>query len=279
MQFVYAQTTNLEGRELLLQKIEQLLTEVANLQARLAQQLSGTVLGTAYTDEKNGELYQTRFYIGEYEAIYKIPNITLIPVLSETVRTGDLLLWNRYADLVGTDFIKKYIAEFRIYNDRETEYDAFIEQKPNGYWVLGVNRLGDDFTKTYTSPFIMELLLHESAHIPFFLNDTYQEEFTNTFWSTKTMRAYSKKLAAISDVETRTEFTEAFYEDHMSYFVSQYSVESPSEDIAESFVAFVTEPYPTKTNTRDKKIKFFYSYPELTAWRTALRNSGVLTLQ
>ena len=54
-----------------------------------------------------------------------------------------------------------------------------------------------------------------------------------------------------------------FYQTHRDQFVGDYAVTHPAEDIAESFTYFVFSPKPSGNSIRERKIRFFYEYPEL----------------
>ena len=56
-------------------------------------------------------------------------------------------------------------------------------------------------------------------------------------------------------------------------FVTEYAITSPEEDIAESFAFFVLESNHNNSSTRNSKVNFFNSYPELIAIRNEMRNT------
>ncbi|MBI3151573.1 MAG: hypothetical protein HYZ21_05540, partial [Chloroflexi bacterium] len=60
------------------------------------------------------------------------------------------------------------------------------------------------------------------------------------------------------------------YEDR---FVTSYAATNPEEDIAEAFTFFVFGPTPAGDTIAEKKVLFFYQYPELIELRVnILRN-------
>ena len=63
------------------------------------------------------------------------------------------------------------------------------------------------------------------------------------------------------------------YEAHPTAFITDYAATSPNEDLAESFAAFVTEPKPAGKDEKTQKVLFFYAYPELVAYRDAMRKA------
>lgn len=56
-------------------------------------------------------------------------------------------------------------------------------------------------------------------------------------------------------------------------FVSDYAATNIEEDIAESFRIFVCGEKPTTLSVADKKVLFFYDYPELVKIRNEYRNN------
>ena len=54
-----------------------------------------------------------------------------------------------------------------------------------------------------------------------------------------------------------------FYAEYPDQFISEYAATNPVEDIAESWTEFVMRPKPIGTSIADKKVLFFYEYPEL----------------
>ena len=57
-----------------------------------------------------------------------------------------------------------------------------------------------------------------------------------------------------------------------SKFVSEYASSSPEEDIAESFAFYVLGANHSDASTREQKMNFFNSYPEVIKIRSDMRN-------
>jgi len=64
-----------------------------------------------------------------------------------------------------------------------------------------------------------------------------------------------------------------FYSKHETGFVTDYAASDAHEDIAESWTAFVLKEKPDPNTIQDKKILFFYDYPELVEVRDYIRNN------
>lgn len=59
------------------------------------------------------------------------------------------------------------------------------------------------------------------------------------------------------------EYLDDFYAKYSDRFVTEYAATSPVEDIAETFMLFVLDNKPVGNKISDKKIRFFYEFPEL----------------
>jgi len=270
---VAAQTPTLTNRVAVIQELQQLEAQIQLIQDQIAN-----LRAAAGRSKLNSlsHIHESRFYDGSFEAVYKVDRALLVPVSDTQVRMGDALVWDTFFQLVGDDFINDYVSEFRIFNDRESVMGAFIEQKEDHSWLLSVNRFGDDFKDEYQSEYMVKLLIHEAAHIPFFINDEYLDDFTDEFWQGRDIERHEGRLELTDNLNERNEVALDYYEDHEDDFVSDYAPTSPVEDLAESFVAFVEETNPHGNDLNDQKIRFFYEYPELIRWRDAIRATGLI---
>lgn len=127
----------------------------------------------------------------------------------------------------------------------------------------------------------VETIVHETAHIitlnhmqfkagiddntdPFsvevYKNSAFLKQFYDKFWGT-IIDKYMKQRE-----ETGNE--QAYYESHMSDFVSDYAAYNPEEDIAETFRVFVFTDKPNGKSQADQKILFLYGFPEFVQLRS-----------
>lgn len=230
-------------------QIEMLLAQVHVLQKKLSslQAKEGKASPASFA-------YKTKFYSGKYESLYAVNGTSLIPQEGEPLRNGDQLVWNTFVNIAGSSIRDADISEFRIYNNTNSEVSAFVEEKPDHTWILAINREGEQLSEIYNDQTIVDLLLHEYGHIIFFTQaEDVEKAFSSKFWKGGT--------------KART------YTDDS--FVSQYAATSPTEDMVESFVQFVTQDKPAGALTKFEKVRFFYQYPELTTLRTQLRKSDL----
>jgi hypothetical protein len=64
-----------------------------------------------------------------------------------------------------------------------------------------------------------------------------------------------------------------FYLTNQDQFVTPYSVTSPEEDLAETWAHFIFEAKPAGHSISQKKILFFYDYPDLVQLRAQIVNA------
>ncbi len=63
------------------------------------------------------------------------------------------------------------------------------------------------------------------------------------------------------------------YDEYEDDFVTEYAIEGPEEDIAETFMKFVLVKRPKGKTVAEKKILFFYQFRELINMRKEMRDS------
>lgn len=96
--------------------------------------------------------------------------------------------------------------------------------------------------------------------------DSYIYKFYEEFWTDKIVEYYQVRES--QSLEMRKDF----YLKYNNEFVSAYSMYSPEEDIAESFLYFVFFEKPEDHKSIiNKKLNFFYKYPEAVKLRSEMR--------
>lgn len=240
--FAEAQTTSRAQQEAINEKITLLLAQVKKLQKQLAQLENRQSNSAVFS-------YKTKFYKGTYEALYTVTGDRIIPQEGKSVRKGDQLLWETFVDIVGESFVEDTISEFRVYNKPNNGISAFVEEKPDNTWIFAFNREGKNISDIYADESVINLLVHEFGHLVFFDDTSIEKAFKKTFWS---------NTQAQGD------------------FITQYASNNATEDLAETFVYFVTHEKPTQKGTKYDKVRFLYQYPELLKIRSTLRESDHL---
>jgi hypothetical protein len=190
------------------------------------------------------------------------------------------------------DPIKEMIGKFDLTeadpeNDESSDGSVGLSED-DAYWEyaldfgLGASAVLDGNDEDYIA--FDQVIVHELAHI-IALNATqmggggsyvveegslkkgaYLDAFYQNFWQ--------KQYPDWKDTgEDDPEAAAALYEEYPDAFLTDYAATSPNEDLAESFAAFVTEAKPSGKDEKALKVQFFYAYPELVAYRTAMRKA------
>jgi hypothetical protein len=195
----------------------------------------------------------------------------------------------------------KWINEFMVYTDGPYNNLAYVSYDETGrsLWTLGADIIDSDDPLRLT-----ETLVHEFAHM-ITLNseqisetinysgwnqenpectetfnheygctkpNSYMNKFYQEFW----VDLFSEWKSVVIDGNTHAVQDEEalvmdFYNLHPDQFFYAYAATSITEDMAVSFEYFVMEPKPDSDETvLDRKILFFYQFPELVEMRTQM---------
>ncbi|KND47116.1 MAG: hypothetical protein AB199_01650 [Parcubacteria bacterium C7867-004] len=214
------------------------------------------------------------------------------------VDKNDLAVWNIFEGISGKAFAEKYVYALLTYKEPQSAYLAYVQTlaSKDKSWQLSVNVNAVDLNNKKWTRDMAITLVHEYAHILTLNNaqmkkgkgleasclkvgdtfwvarygctkeDSYLGMFVKAFWTPADIMAY--RAAQKKGDEA------GLYKGQNEAFVTPYAATSPVEDIAESFTDFVLQQKPVGTTSiRDKKIHFFYQYPELVKMRTQIRAS------
>lgn len=91
--------------------------------------------------------------------------------------------------------------------------------------------------------------------------NSYLNQFNQKFWG------------LLSQESPLAEDVYLFYLRHKSFFVDEYAATNAAEDICESFAFFVLRDKPSADTIANKKLLFFYNYPELVEFRSEVRQN------
>ncbi|WKZ47790.1 MAG: hypothetical protein QY306_00310 [Anaerolineales bacterium] len=100
--------------------------------------------------------------------------------------------------------------------------------------------------------------------------DSYVNRFFDRFWFD--LYAEWQEIDSEEDEDRYYDLLDDFYYTYEDQFLTEYSVTSPAEDIAESFAFFILAPKPEPSSIADEKILFFYEFPELIELRGQILN-------
>lgn len=235
----------------------------------------------APSQQFSGKLYATKDTGSETKGtVYTVqPDGNLQPKPTQSHQD----VWNLFTKIAGKEVIVNKLLSFEVFNDPDNDTAASLWPSSNDgkSWHMNVNQAFANDRKDF-----IHTLVHEYGHIltlssdqvsqisgacPRFelsegcaKNNSYIQAFHSKFWT-----KYKDDIPS-NDGEDSDQVNQ-FYNSNKSDFVSEYASTNPAEDIAESWAIFVLRA-PAKGNTNaDKKIQFFYDYPELVAQRDKIR--------
>ena len=211
-------------------------------------------------------------------------------------------IWDFYAAMIPAED-REFVSHYVIMTDGVGGTLAAVEQNPEAptLWMLNV-----DISDTENLEELTFTLVHEYGHLltlntsqvdideELFYNaededalyeaesncDTYFTGegcaksssyfylFFDEFWDD----IYDEwnEIQYIEDDDAYYEATDDFYYAREADFVTDYAATNPGEDIAETWASFVTQPKPAGNIMAEKKILFFYNFPELVELRSEI---------
>jgi hypothetical protein len=212
-------------------------------------------------------------------------------------------VWDYFISLIPAEQ-RKWITKYTIFTDGNSNTLAWVDQveyDDNSRWELGVDILDS------TNPiYLTETLTHEVAHLitlnsdqliqnEDFIYTPYQntdvcpqyissegcstpQSYINKFYQEFWTDIYEDWMEIVynSDASTDEELYQAvdeFYAKYPEQFAQAYAATNIKEDMAVSFTQFILEPKPTENGMIDRKIRFFYDFPELVALRKQMIQS------
>lgn len=214
-------------------------------------------------------------------------------------------VWEYFTTLIPADE-RAFIAEYSITTDGVDNTLAAVVQTYNDpeKWALEVDILdiSDTYNLTFTlvhefghlltlnaeqvppsirvfnNPDDQDILDRERAACPEYFpgegcstSDSYVNAFYDHFW----VNIYDEwdETNYAEDDDTYYEMLDDFYYKYEDQFVSSYAATTLEEDIAESWSFFVLAPKPQPSSIANKKVLFFYEYPELVQLREEILNN------
>jgi hypothetical protein len=186
-----------------------------------------------FTDGKDGTL-------AAVEQIFDDPYMWMIEIDiadTEDIKELTFTLIHEFGHLLTLNSEQVEVDEYIFYNMEDD--DAYFEAESN----CGTYFTGEGCAK----------------------GSSYFYLFFDEFWT----EIYDEWLdiEMIEDDDAYYDASDEFYFSHEDYFVTDYAASNPGEDIAESWAFFVTQPKPTGNTIAEKKVLFFYQFPELVELR------------
>lgn len=135
---------------------------------------------------------------------------------------------------------------------------------------------------TQIRPIRKEVETLEGSYVTFegqALKNSYINQFVLRFWSGSLLNEWDniqKKYCFFEhESEICLEKLYGLYNENYNDFLTDYAAESPEEDIAESWTAFVLKDDKIKDpqTVAEQKINFFYQFPEFVRYRKIIRKN------
>ncbi|MDY0779704.1 hypothetical protein [Tenacibaculum sp. IB213877] len=108
------------------------------------------------------------------------------------------------------------------------------------------------------------------------LKESYINLFVDRFWSGGLLDQWDviQKKYCFTEQKSCFEKLYGLYNENYTDFITDYAAESPEEDLAESWTAFVLHSRIEDPETvAEQKINFFYQFPELVQYRRIIRKN------
>ncbi|MCY6372243.1 putative zinc-binding metallopeptidase [Clostridium ganghwense] len=205
------------------------------------------------------------------------------------------LMWDRAKQIIPKSYLNK-IKRYEVVTDGKDNILAYVyPDDSNKVWTLSID-IKDAFDEKgkLIDKDLNETIIHEFGHVLTLNNEqvipehkeksstyttdegtTKKNAYLNLFYKKFWANIYDdyKKLNKAENNEEDGQPNLAFYEKYSNQFVSGYASTNPEEDIAESFRTFVTENKPQGKTIAEKKMLFFYDFPELVKIRKEIRKN------
>lgn len=245
-------------------------------------------------------LYAESEGVGDEIGIWEIERGNLIKKGLEEEEKA-IKYWNAIYKILPNEYIDNYLNSFRLYTDGEGGDLGGMNQldETNSNWqfdldVMDMKIFSKDKKKAVDS---IHTLIHEFGHLitlnieqikpvkdplesrmetyetaeGYTLGRSYLNNFVKRFWAGDILDEWFD-IDGIEDVEERQDAIFDFYSYYADSFVSDYAAENPEEDIAESWTFFVLSDKPKGESVKEKKVRFFYEFPELVEYRKHIRS-------
>lgn len=242
-----------------------------------------------YTDKYLG-VHKLEWNLSEREekvlAAYRIEetgNLVLYPEslnIEETEWTEEQLraIWSEVLDILPEEASKQF-QQLVLATDGAEGMASYVRNlnETGTRWELTIDPANLD-----DRDYFVDTIIHEYFH--YVTLNSEQVTYTNE----QTMDTYNQEGMVFRPGSYLDDFYQAFWKDyihdrrinqagvgfflrHNDDFLNSYAASIPSEDICESFVAFVRRDEVAGEKVWEKKVLFFYDYPELVELRATLR--------
>jgi hypothetical protein len=214
-------------------------------------------------------------------------------------------IWDYFAAIIPAGQ-RRLLTHYVIFTDGKDNTLAAVAQSDNdpGQWDLSVDIMDTNDPKdlTYTlvhefghlltlnpdqvtpsqeifeNPEDEDIFAEEQETCPYYFpgegcsrKKSYINLFVDRFWGD--IFDEWADIDSIEDEDTYYDSLDEFYQKYEDQFVSDYAPTSPEEDIAESWSYFILRPKPAGKSIADRKVLFFYEFPELIELRKQIADN------
>ncbi|MFY7670855.1 hypothetical protein ACOSP6_07170 [Tenacibaculum sp. MEBiC06402] len=214
--------------------------------------------------------------------------------------------WNIFYNMFPKRITQRYIKKLVLMTDGEDEKTGALGalNDKNNEWQLVLDPIDVDFTSKDETRISQSIytLVHEFGHLltlnhtqikpvkkteqqkgdPYVtiegtaVKNSYINKFVDEFWDGGLLKEwdYIQRNFCVTEQKSCLEKLYGLYKDNYTDFLTDYAAESPEEDIAESWTAFVLgEKIKNPQTIAEKKINFFYQFEELVYYRKVIRKN------
>jgi len=273
---------------------EKLLSDINDLLLNYKTQINEAI-PEGVVPLKYDSFYETyAVYDVEYDTfIYNDnPNLYVREVVnprSEIDHFVSMYWWDHIRQLFPREYLK-FLVGYELTSDGRGNKYALMWQDSADYrkWRLAIDPADVMEDGIYNLFKMDETLIHEFAHILTLNHEQMKSRMSMKSKTYTTDEGTLKEEAYLNhfyqmfwadlseEYRVETDFIDAYddrllLKDYPESFVTDYAATHPAEDIAECFIYFVTLDKPEGNLIKDKKIRFFYAYPELVEMRDRMR--------
>lgn len=215
--------------------------------------------------------------------------------------------WNIFYNMFPKRITQRYIKRLVLMTDGEDEKTGALGalNENNKEWQLVIDPIDVDFTSEDETRITQSIytLVHEFGHLltlnhtqikpaekkkltegnPYVTiegiatKESYINKFVEEFWGGGLLTEWDhiQKNFCVTEQKSCLEKLYGLYKENYTDFLTDYAAESPEEDIAESWTAFVLgERYQNPETIAEKKVNFFYQFEELVYYRKIIKKNA-----
>ena len=259
---------------------ERLIRQLNRLYERYTTKYLGDTVGWGYS-------YPPEYELAEYRITedYGLRPVEVSEARGYT-QADYQSLWEQVLELLPEEALERF-SRFAVFTDGPDETLAYVyaADSEGSRWVLAV-----DPADASDGAWFTETLLHEYCHVLTLNNtqaeytgrqttDTYNEEGMVARSGSYLDDFYQEFWTELLDDRLADPDSCGFFLRHEDDFITDYAATDPSEDIAESFTYFLLWPPVEGDEVWERKLNFFYGYPELVELRSLVRDRLALDAQ